>query len=69
MAEKKDDLNEIRGKVEAMLKTIGEQLSDIEVMKDLATSRDVDVSWMNEVDERLAAQGAVIERLQKQFVI
>ena len=64
-----DDIKVLKDRISKAVKSIEEQLKDLEVMQDLSASGEIDISWMNEIEERVAKAETVIERLLKKFNI
>lgn len=62
-----DDLTEIKDKINSLVTVIGEQLKDLDTMKDLAGSGEIDVAWMNEVEKRLSRNETIINRVLVKF--
>ncbi|MBA7519560.1 hypothetical protein ES705_11639 [subsurface metagenome] len=64
-----DDLEDVKKRIEECITRVETLIDELEVLKDLAGSGEIDSEWMKEIEERVAKNEAVVERLQKKFSI
>ncbi|MBA7476273.1 hypothetical protein ES707_11656 [subsurface metagenome] len=64
-----DDLEDVKERIEECVTRVETLIDELEVLKDLAGSGEIDSEWMKEIEERVAKNEGVVERLQKKFSI
>lgn len=71
MAEKEDDLKEIKERIKNLVEGLETQMKDLDIITDLAESSGIDIDelWIAGIEKRVAACEEINVRLLRKFNI